>query len=242
MVKVLIVEDDADLRGTLADCLGLFELTVHGVGSAGEAYRALAKDLYDIVVVDIGLPDEDGFSLAETLARRADLGIIILTARADLSDRLHGFDSGADAYFVKPVDCKELALAARNLARRLAGAKGAAQAGIKCTGAWSLDRSAWLLGTPGGRAVRLTSKEFALVERLSRCCGEPVRRVELIGALGYRNDVVAGRNLDAVVGRLRRKVAALSGGEELPVRTIHAIGYTFAAPIDGEGAEAGTPT
>lgn len=230
MVKVLVVEDDDDLRGTLVDCLGLAGHQPRGVGSARDAYKALSADPCTVAIIDVGLPDEDGFSIARTLSGRRDLGIIILTARSGLVDRLTGFDAGADVYFVKPVDCRELALAVGNLGRRIAQPP-AAPAAVPPAPAWRLDRHGWALVAPGGAVADLTAKEIALLDRLVQRRGQPVTRAELIGVLGYRHDELAERRLDAVVGRLRRKLEAQTG-EGFPIKTLHAVGYVFTAPVE----------
>lgn len=233
MVKVLVVEDDSDLRGTLVDCLRLAGLTVRDAGNSLEAYKVMAADPCDVVVLDIGLPGDDGFAIARVLRGRPDIGIIMLTARSGIGDRLQGRDAGADAYLVKPVDCRELALAVRNLARRVSSSSSHRPASSETTMArtWQVDRGSWQLRSPTGVVCTLTAKEMTLMERLTASWGQPVARAELIKVLGYRQDEISNRRLDAVVGRLRRKVEALSG-DAFPMKTVHAIGYTFASPAE----------
>lgn len=234
MTNVIVVEDDADLRDGLIECLRLSGLSASGVGSALEFYQELAASSFDIAVLDINLPDRDGYSIASFLAEKTGLGIIIMTGRGQAEDRIRGFSNGADLYFVKPVDPKELVLAITNLARRLGERAPAADPAMAITtGAtmpWALDRAQWRLVTPAGKAVQLTAKEMQLVERLAMQGGIPVPRGELVRLLGHDMLSPESRGLDATIRRLRRKTLAATG-QQLPVQTVQAVGLVFSAPI-----------
>ncbi len=228
-VKVIIVEDNRDLRESLVECLNLAGHDAGGVGSCLEFYRALAESSYSIAVVDVGLPDQCGFVLAEYIRKNTAMGVIILTARDAVEDRVRGYDSGADLYMVKPVDCRELAAAIANLAVRL-GDRTPEGGRSSAPESWHLVRQTWRLVTPAGLAVLLTAKEMQFMECLALNMGKPVRRDALLAALGYRDDEYANRAMDSLVRRLRRKIE-----EELrllpPIKTVHAVGYCFSAPI-----------
>ncbi|MBN9525675.1 MAG: response regulator transcription factor [Alphaproteobacteria bacterium] len=234
MTNVIVVEDDADLRDGLIECLRLSGLAASGVGSALEFYQELAASAFDIAVLDVNLPDRDGYSIAGFLAEKTSLGIIFMTGRGQAEDRIRGFTNGADLYFVKPVDPKELVLAITNLARRLGERTGTAEPAITiATGEktpWVLDRVQWRLIAPSAQTVQLTAKEMQLVERLAAQGGIPVPRNELIRLLGH--DVLGpeSRGLDATIRRLRRKTLAATG-RQLPVQTVQAVGLVFSAPI-----------
>lgn len=124
MLKVIVVDDDIDLRDGLVECLRFSGLEASGVGSALQFYRALSTCRPDIAVLDINLPDADGYSIARFLSERTDIGIVFMSARGQKADRIAGFRSGADLYFVKPVSAQEMSLAIANLGRRLRGAAG----------------------------------------------------------------------------------------------------------------------
>jgi len=128
--RVVIVEDDADLRDGLVEYLGASGMDVVGVGCGLHFYEALATSGFDIAVLDITLPDTDGYAIAAFLSARTGLGIVLMTGRARREDRIRGFGSGADLYFVKPVRPREMRLAIVNLARRLRG-DGIGQAAVR---------------------------------------------------------------------------------------------------------------
>ncbi|MDZ5650471.1 response regulator transcription factor [Nitrospirillum sp. BR 11828] len=232
--RVVLVEDDVDLRELLAHCLSSQGLSVATAGSGLELYQQIAKEPADIVILDIGLPDQDGYTIASFLRANTNMGLIILTARSRVDDRLKGFTSGADLYFVKPVDCRELAIATINLARRLAAGPEAGEPQTlqptPSSEPWVLDSSRWSIHSPRGLPVRLTAKEFDLVVALTQEPGRAVDRTELLEKLDYANTVQGSRGLDALVSRLRRKIEA-AVGEAFPIQTVHAKGYLFSAPI-----------
>lgn len=228
MARVIIVEDDADLRDTLLKWLALYGIEASGVGTGMEFYQSLAAGNYDVAILDVGLPDGDGFAIAEFVRRNTTMGIIMLTARGRAEDRVQGFEAGADVYLIKPVDCRELVAAVGNLVKRISPAPQANTGKNRET--WLLDRTQWRLRSPGGASIALTSKEMRLVECLVNASGEPVVRGDLMTALDYVDGDQANRNLDALVRRLRRKAEG-AFGNDLPIKTIHSVGYLFSAPV-----------
>lgn len=118
-LRVFLVEDTDDLREEIVFGLNALGLEVSGFADANALYRAMAVKPCNIVVIDVGLPGEDGFSIAAHLRDNHALGIVFLTARAALDDRLHGLGLGADNYLVKPIDVRELAATLFALGRRL---------------------------------------------------------------------------------------------------------------------------
>lgn len=124
-VSVLIVDDDEVLRDVLVETLRTDDLDAMGVGTAADFIRALAIRHFDIAVVDLGLPDGDGKELVARLRRETDMGIVVLTSRGEIGERMGGYDAGADRYFVKPADTQELAEAVLGLkVRQTARANG----------------------------------------------------------------------------------------------------------------------
>lgn len=227
-IRVIIVEDDLDLRESTVEYLTLAGYDVCGVGSCLEFYRALADSSFSIAVVDVGLPDQSGYVLTEYLRKNTTMGIIMLTARDAVEDRVRGYSSGADLYLVKPVDSRELAAAIASLSvrfrDRLPLPEQAAQSGT-----WQLVRNAWRLVPPSGAPILLTSKEMQFMECLALKAGT-VSRDTFLAALGYRDDEYASRAMDSLVRRLRRKIE-----EDLrlppPIKTVHGVGYCFTAPL-----------
>ena len=228
-VKVILVEDDRDLRESMLECLNLAGLDVKGVGSCLEFYRALAVSSFSIAVVDLGLPDQNGYVLVEYIRKNTTMGVIILTARDTVAARVQGYDSGADLYLAKPTDWRELSAAIINLAARL-GNRASLTSPATISESWRLARPSWQLVTPSGLAIRLTAKEMQFMTCLAESHGKPVRRETLLATLGYGEDEYANRAMDSLVRRLRRKV---EGNRNLqsPIKTIHSVGYCFSAPI-----------
>ncbi len=118
---ILLVDDDVDLREAVGDYLRLAGFAVTGVATAAEFYRKLAAAEFELAMIDLGLPDQDGVSIASFVAERTTMGVIVFTGRRDTASRLSALRAGADLYFIKPVDSIELAAAARNLLRRVRG-------------------------------------------------------------------------------------------------------------------------
>lgn len=227
--RVLFVEDDVDLRDSLSKYLTMAGYEVTGVGSCLESYAALTNGNFQVAVVDVSLPDQSGFVLAEYLRTNTDLKIIILTALERLEDRLRGYAAGAHNYFVKPVDARELLAAVTSLSQREDPARTTKSAGDKSGEEWELLRSSWQLLTPAGESIQLTSLELQLLELLALNPGRAVSRNTLLTSIYSRNDEHSGRALDSLVRRLRAKITAC--GHPLPIRTAHAVGFCFSAPI-----------
>ena len=223
--SVLVCEDSRHMRDYLVTGLGHFGLRAAGVAHGAALDEALAREEPDLVLLDIGLPGEDGFTIAERLRRqRPHVGIIMLTSRDGLEDRIRGLDGGADLYFAKPVDLRELASAIGSLQRRLPG---------RPARAWRVDRPASCLHTPGGAQVPLTDLELRFLLPLAARPGEVVDREELFLALEQRPDIYAMRRMETLVSRLRAKVLRVSQGEALPVRARHGKGYAFLSEAAG---------
>lgn len=232
MLKVAVVDDESDLREEFCEFLELSGMAAHGMGSAAELDDHLNAHECDVVVLDINLPGEDGFQIAHRLGTRDGLGVVMVTSRAALEDRVHGLNTGADAYLVKPVDLRELVATVESVCRRTkrdapaARSPSASQtpsAGRHST-EWCLRRLGWELVGPNGRSVALTAAEHDFLARLIAAPGRPVSRAALLGAQGPISEGDL-RKLDAVVRRLRRKVEE-EIGLALPVRAAHGIGYT----------------
>lgn len=231
-IVVYLIEDEEDLQEALVYSLEQLGFKACGFSTAAEFYRAYAVCRCDIVVIDIELPDEDGFSIAQHLRSASDVGIVFATARGDLNDRVRGLRGGADAYFVKPVHVEELAAALEAIHRRIKaseGSGGAQQlpqpAAPRGTGRWVLKEGDWILYDPEGRALRLTMSERAVVTALFRQRNKPVDRLQLAAALGGDLENFDLQRVDAVVSRLRRKATA--EGISLPLHAVRGTGYQF---------------
>lgn len=187
--------------------------------------EALAEgEVPAVVILDIGLPDGNGFDLAIEIRQAHACGIIMLTALGDSDDRIRGFESGADIYLVKDSTLREIEAAIRSLLRRTGRVSGAANGDEQ----WVLDSATWLLTAPNQSALKLTATEFAFISALCSRCGDIVQREELVETLARQRSNFDRRHLDAVVSRLRRKIEQHSK-LEAPIKVIYGVGYTFSA-------------
>ncbi|PKN16086.1 MAG: DNA-binding response regulator [Deltaproteobacteria bacterium HGW-Deltaproteobacteria-23] len=227
-LSVIIVEDNVDLRESTLEFLTLSGLQVTGAASGLEFYQALAKNSYDVTVLDIGLPDQNGYVLSEYARNNTRMGIIILTARDNIDDRVQGYSCGADLYLVKPVDTRELLAAIISLIGRQRSKQQESHLPAKA-GTWLLLKELWTLLSPGSVMIKLTSKEFRLLEALIKNADNPVSRDQLITLLGYSDDEYANRAMDSLVRRLRRKIEGFTHLPS-PIKTVHSAGYCFTAP------------
>lgn len=235
-VRIAVVEDEDGLRELLVDDLRGRGHAVEGLASAEALYRHLSVHPIDIVILDIGLPGEDGFGVASHLRQLVAVGIILLTARTGAKSMQRGFLEGADIYLTKPVDYDVLEAAAVNLYRRLSSS-AAAEAPVSKTTAitcppsmpWALADGGWTLRSPGGASLSLSDPERALLSLLFRTLGETVPRSKLVAALTDAPLEFDPHRLDALVYRLRSRVRETCG-EPLPIRSVRGTGYVLASP------------
>jgi two-component system OmpR family response regulator len=226
LTHVLIVEDEQRLRKDLVDFLGLCGFTAHGVSTAEALRRALANDRPpDVIILDVGLPDGNGFELASEIREAYRGGIIMLTALGDSDDRVRGFESGADIYLVKHSTLREIEAAIRSLLRR---AGDQADMADVVADRWTLDSRNWTLTAPNRRSLKLTATEFALVTALCKHGGGVCEREELVQSIARPRAHFDNRHLDAVVSRLRRKIAEQTD-LQVPIKVVYGVGYTFTA-------------
>lgn len=225
-INALFVEDDADFRQGLADYLRLRSIDVTEASCGLEYYKATRDRRYDVAIVDVNLPDISGFDLARDLSANGATGVVMLTARDEIVDRIHGRSAGADSYLTKPVDGEELILTIQNLVRRMKqDRQGAVEPPV-----WHLCLPAQRLISPDAQEIPLTGRELLLMEHFARAAyGSTISRSVLVQSLGYGNLAPESRSLDAVVRRLRQKTLDL--GCDLPLQSVHAVGIRFLAPL-----------
>ena len=226
IVKVLLVEDHAALREIVADYLGRRGFVIDAVGSVEEAYAATAAWAYDAVILDLGLPDDDGMALLRTVrARTARLPTIIVTARDRLEDRVDGLNAGADDYLVKPFELVELEARLRAILRR----PGAREQVTLTCGAVVFDTTS-RQASAHGTSLDLSRRESALLEELLRTPGKVVVKDLLEDRLYSCDEPVSDNALEAVVSRLRKKLASVDAG--VRIDTKRGIGYRLEAGSD----------
>lgn len=220
MPKVLLVEDDDDFRDALGRYLNKVGIQAVGAESVEDANEVLRSFAPDVVILDINLPGEDGFSALARLRQESDVGLIMLTGRNEMADRLRGLTLGADHYLAKPVDTQELEAIIRNLSNRLTQ-KPTSEEG------WVFDAERWTLAAPDGEKVRLSAAEYRLVAALVSAAGQPLSRDTLLIALGRRPSGEGDRSLDVLISKLRRKFESAT----VPIQSVRNVGYVFPKPV-----------
>jgi DNA-binding response OmpR family regulator len=221
--KILIIEDDLELRANLETILQAQDFYVSGVGSAKEFYGIVDSDKFDIVIVDIGLPDKNDFELVEYLCQETTSKIIIISARETVEDRVLGYGAGADIYFVKPVEGVELIAAINNMYTKIC----AEQAQDNDTNRWVFDQSTWSLTAPNNKRAILTSKEGLFISTVMGKGGNVVSRKGVLSALGYNGNIKEdGNALDVLIVRVRKKCKEKCS-MDLPITTHRNRGYAF---------------
>lgn len=251
---IIVVEDDPDLRGDLVDYLNLRGFTALGAATAGHFLDLLAVREADLVLLDVGLPDQSGLDLIPKLRQRHPLvGIVMLTAYGDAQTRVSSLDRGADAYLVKGASLEVIEATCMALLRRLRQAQvkpptmesvdapSLAQPvnalGVSPVGAdqapsvWVLDTLGGQLRTPLGTQLQLTLMERDFLAQLMTQPGHIVPRQDILTALGRAETLSNLRNLDGCAARLRRKVEQ-ELGLLLPVRSSYGQGYAFTGRAD----------
>ncbi len=227
MTHILIVEDEPRLRQDLGDFLELRGFDVTTAATAQDMRAVLADGPPPaVIILDVGLPDGNGFDLAMEIRQNQDCRIIMLTAFGDSADRVRGYDSGADIYLVKHSTLREIEAAIRSLLRRTGSLSGSADGGK----GWVLDKADWAAIAPDGTALKLTATEFAFLSLLCKRPGEICARDEIAKALARPGGHFDNRHLDAVVSRLRRKFARAANLSSA-IKVVYGVGYTFTADI-----------
>ena len=221
-MRLLVVEDDPDLNRQLVSALTEAGYVVDKAADGEEGHFLGETEPYDAVVLDLGLPGLDGVTVLEKWRRAGrNMPVLILTARDRWSDKVAGFDAGADDYVAKPFFMEEVLARLRALLRR---ASGHATSELEC-GPLRVDTRTSRV-TVNGAAVKLTSLEYRLLEYLIHHQGRIISRTELVEHL-YDQDFDRDSNtIEVFVGRLRRKL-----GKDM-IETVRGLGYRLAAPED----------
>lgn len=223
-MRLLVVEDDPDLSEQLVDALRDAGYAVDLTGDGEEAQFLGDTEPYDAVVLDLGLPTVDGMTVLERWRENGrNMPVLILTARDRWSDKVAGFDSGADDYLAKPFRVEELLARLRAVIRR---AGGHASPVIGC-GPLSIDTRASKV-TVDGNPVKLTGQEYRLLSYMAHNLGKVMSRTELTEHLYDQDFDLDSNTIEVFIGRLRRKLGADV------IETIRGLGYRMAEPEDGE--------
>ena len=220
-MRILMIEDDAPLARSIAALLRAGGNAVDHVATGADALAVVAGEPYAVVILDVGLPDIDGFTVLARLRARGDrVPVLMLTARDALDDRVRGLDLGADDYLRKPFEPEELEARVRALGRR----RGGDPVPLLSVGSLSINRSSGEARV-GDRVLDLRRRERAVLESLATRAGRVVPRELLIGEVFGFDEPVGGNAIEVHVTRLRGKLAP--DGPE--IRTVRGVGYMLDA-------------
>jgi two-component system, OmpR family, response regulator len=225
MHRILLIDDDEELAAPLAAYLRRFDITLEAASRPTLGLARLAAENFDAVILDVMLPEMDGFEACRRIRQASDIPVLMLTARGDVTDRVVGLELGADDYLPKPFEPRELAARLQTILRR----RSAVTAEAPVPAPTTTLRFEGLLIDPQrrevqrqGERVELTGTEFELLSMLAQHPGHVFTRDEILNRLRGRDAELFTRAVDILVSRLRRKLEPL-----LCIKTLRNTGYTF---------------
>lgn len=233
--RIVVVEDDPIQLLGLLDYLHLVGYPAWGADCSEVLYKGLLVNPVDVIILDIGLPGEDGLTIAQHLRGLPSLAIIILSARATLDDRIAGLAIGADRYLVKPIDLAELVANIEAVTRSqsfiaTAPIEPVIEA-LKPSTTWHLNSQHWTLTSPRGTMLQLTDREFRVLLILMTDQGQTVKKRDIADLVIGSRILNSNERLDVLLARLRKKAGTLLE-DPLPIKTAYQIGYAFTAPAE----------
>jgi DNA-binding response OmpR family regulator len=229
---IVIVEDEATQRNLLVDYLTRQKFRVSGTDGGPALRRLVERELPTLVLLDVGLPGEDGFTLARWLRETSGrIGIIMVTAASDTVDRVIGLETGADDYIAKPFEPRELLARVRSVLRRATGASVTAPSRVRM-GRRVLDVEKRILIDPIDRSEeKLSASEFDLLKVFAENPNRPLQRDWLLEVTAHREMEAFDRAIDLRITRLRRKIES-DPAHPVAIRTVRGVGYMFVPPSE----------
>lgn len=238
-LQVLLVDDDTEITTLLGKYLEKFDIRSMAVPDGKAMRTALQTHNFDVILLDLMLPDEDGLSLLRQLrqvSRHASTPVIMLTARGEFSDKILGLESGADDYLVKPIDTRELVARIQSVSRRAQTSAQQmqehrdSQASEMRFDSWTLNLPARQLSSPEKLIIPLSNAEFRLLLAFLKRPGQILSRDQLIDFAHNKSTEVFDRSIDLLVSRLRQKLGDDPRHPAL-LKTIRGEGYLFNASV-----------
>jgi two-component system OmpR family response regulator len=233
MNHILIVDDDERLLRLLSHYLVSEGFTVSTATDGEQLRLRLATDQPDLVILDLGLPGEDGLSLMKEIRSGSSMPVIMLTGKASTVDKIVGLEVGADDYVTKPFEERELLARVRSVMRRYTASSGFDSKRVARFAGWKLDRLGHELISPQNQRIHLTSHEFTLLETFIDQPSRTLSRDALLEMLSGRDWNPLDRSIDVLIAKLRKKIESSPRDPEL-IKTIRGAGYKFTAKVDYE--------
>jgi two-component system OmpR family response regulator len=235
VAHIAVVDDEVDITRLLGNYLQANGYRVSQLHAGWALLQLMEQDPPALVLLDVGLPGEDGFSIARQLREHWDCGLVIVSGRGDPVDKVVGLEVGADDYVTKPFDLRELLARVKAVLRRTAAASAAVPvagaAGDKRRFAgWELDLAARSLVDPSARDMPLTSGEFSLLKVLVENAGKVLSRDFLLEQTRGREAAPFDRTIDVQIGRLRKKIEVDAEDPKL-IKSVRGAGYILVPPV-----------
>ncbi|MEF2074770.1 response regulator transcription factor [Consotaella aegiceratis] len=230
-IRIAVVDDEPVVQETLVAYLQNEGFRVAAADSASGLKRLLDRVNFDLVLMDIRLPDGDGLALMREIQERSRIPVILVTSKTAEADRVVGLELGADDYITKPFSMRELLARVHSVLRRTARpAEPPLRNKVRHFAGWSLNLDEHWLKSPEGDSIRLTHAEFALLEALVLHPFRVMSRSDLIEAIGDHQWNPQDRTIDVLVARLRRKIEVDPADPKM-ILTEYRLGYVFAEPV-----------
>ena len=225
--RIVIVEDDPDVARIIEQVLSDFSFDTVWCRSASDLLRRLRSLTPDLCIIDLGLPDMDGLEVMQRVRAQSGCGIVILTGRAHVSDRVMGLELGADDYILKPFEPRELVARVRSILRRRESAQDSSAQKIAEFSGWQFNLGNHTLISPAGEELQLSTAEADLLKVF---VSNPNRILQREQLMGTRELAPTDRSIDVRISRLRRK---LEPDEASPafIKTVYGAGYLFLASV-----------
>lgn len=219
MHQILLIDDDERLAELLQQYFKQHNLTLSNATSPSKGLALLATRTFDLIILDIMLPEMDGFEVCRTIRKQSDIPILMLTARGEVMDRVVGLELGADDYLPKPFEPRELVARIQNILKR--NEHIPSQQNILAFGELTINTGMREVSITGTK-IQLSTMEYQLLELFAKLPGKTFTRDEILNHLkGIETDIFS-RSVDILVSRLRQKLKPLD-----PIKTVRGSGYIF---------------
>lgn len=235
--KILYVDDDQRLCRLIRRYMERAGFLLSCAANGEAMHQLLETERFDLILLDIMLPDKDGLSLAREVRNTSSIPIIFLTARADVDDKVNGFETGADDYVTKPFEEKELLMRIQSVLRRSQPASGNQKHKEKAHFAgWTLNYINQTLLSPSRQNVDITSCEFQMLSALVNHPDEAISRIEILKIISGREWSPLDRSADMAISKLRKKIEN-NPKKPVLIRTIRNKGYQLTTAVNYEETE-----
>lgn len=222
MPHILLIDDDEKLADLLGQFFERYHFTLSNVTRPSDGLKQIASKLFDLVILDIMLPEMDGFEVCKQIRKQSNIPIIMLTARGEVLDRVVGLELGADDYLAKPFEPRELVVRIQNILKRV-------QQPVNTHTTLQFDGLAIDLNlrkvTVSGKEVPLSSMEYQLLTLFAQTPGKTFTRDEILNLLKGIDGDIQSRSVDILVSRLRQKLKPVD-----TIKTVRGAGYVFVGP------------